>query len=218
LSIVVLLRANFGIPYTSFSSPQPAGNVFQGTLFFYKFRGLLGMEFMNAMNYTAANLGIREFDAGVDDLAAAIDGAFKRSDTLMLNCFSSLTVLLVFPAAHFPVLSANLNLTLEAKLSSRVLPFTILNITGEKVGVIGYMSPLLKSEGSPGTTVDVIDPVTIVRSTVEILQSEYDVTAIICLSSNDEFTDDVKLASQVSGVDIIIGYAFAAFSSRYFRF
>lgn len=50
-----------------------AGNVFQGTLFFYQFRGVLGMEFMNMMNYTAANMGIREFDAGIDDLATAID-------------------------------------------------------------------------------------------------------------------------------------------------
>lgn len=103
------------------------------------------------------------------------------------------------------MLSANLNLTNEPRLKTRILPFTLLNISGQSVGVIGYMSPYLKTEGSPGNTVDVSDPVAAVRGTVEELQTTFGVSMIICLSSNDEFSDDVKLAQQVSGIDVIVG-------------
>lgn len=42
---------------------------------------------MKRMNYTAANIGIREFDAGIDDLASAIDGSSEQTPLIFDSRF-----------------------------------------------------------------------------------------------------------------------------------
>jgi 2',3'-cyclic-nucleotide 2'-phosphodiesterase (5'-nucleotidase family)/uncharacterized membrane protein len=149
-------------------------------LFFYQFRGKLGVEFMNMMNYTAAAVGVRDFDAAVDGLRDAVQ------------------------LASFPFLSSNLNLTAEPELSSLISPFTVLNYNGTKVGLVGWISNLLKSEGNPGPTVTLADQLSAVRRSVELLNSQ-GVNIIIGLSTQDLVETDLNLVSQVSGIDAIVG-------------
>lgn len=69
-------------------------STFVGTLFFYQFRGRLGIDFMNMMNYTAANIGTREFDASVEGLRDAISGMFPRRVRLQ-DCYGPAIYLLL---------------------------------------------------------------------------------------------------------------------------
>lgn len=96
-------------------------------------------------------------------------------------------------------------MTGEPRLSSRILPFTTVNISGETVGIIGYISSLLTTEGNPGPTISLRNLLDSLRSTVEILQLEYNAQVIVALSANDELEDDIRVAQQVSGIDIILG-------------
>lgn len=157
-----------------------ANFAFLGTLFFYQFRGLLGIDFMNRLNYTAANVGIREFDAAVDGLATAIN------------------------AASFPFLSANLNLTREPQLSSLISPYRILDFNGTKVALVAWISNLLPTEGNPGPTVSLSNQIAAVRRAVDYATAD-GATIIIGLSSQDLVATDLDLASQVSGLDAIVG-------------
>jgi 2',3'-cyclic-nucleotide 2'-phosphodiesterase (5'-nucleotidase family) len=83
------------------------GDMFTGTMASDEFFGKPMIEVMNRLQYAAVALGNHEFDYGVPELRARLK------------------------EARFPVLSANISGVEEVK------PFTILNVKGIRIGVIG---------------------------------------------------------------------------------
>uniref|UniRef100_A0A8C7DVT3 5'-nucleotidase n=1 Tax=Naja naja TaxID=35670 RepID=A0A8C7DVT3_NAJNA len=106
-----------------------AGDQYQGTIWFNYFKGREVVQFMNSLRYDAMALGNHEFDNGLNGLL----------DPLLKN-------------VKFPILSANIRPKgpIASKISGYILPYKIINVGSEKVGIIGYTTketPVLSNPG-----------------------------------------------------------------------
>ncbi|GAE05938.1 5'-nucleotidase C-terminal domain-containing protein [Paenibacillus sp. JCM 10914] len=168
-----------------------AGDVFSGTLYFNQYLGLADLEFMNLVQYDAMTFGNHEFDKGSE----------------VLNDF--------IEQAEFPFVSSNVNFSADPLLRGKfkdevtrdplkgnVYPAIIMEVDGEQVGLIGLTTEDTANIASPGlVTFD--HAVQKARETVAMLQLE-GINKIIVLSHLG-YDEDVKLAKQVEGIDIIVG-------------
>jgi len=93
-----------------------AGDQFTGTLFHQYYSGDDNIKVMNAMGYDAMALGNHEFDNGL--------GVLERFAT----------------SVNFPVLSANTDFGSLETLASAIPGSAVLDVGGEKVGVIGLVT------------------------------------------------------------------------------
>jgi len=156
-----------------------AGDVFQGTLYFNVYEGLADAAMMNLMRYTALGLGNHEFDRGPATLAR-----FIRS-------------------TQFPILSANLDVSNEPELKDLVKPSTVIEVGGEKIGLIGAITPDLLSISSPGPNIKMLDWLKSVQAEADRLAAKGINKVIVVSHSGYEF--EVDMAKKLKGVDVIVG-------------
>lgn len=163
-----------------------AGDVFQGTPWFDVYGGSVDLKLMTDMNYDAMAVGNHEFDRGPEGFAEAAE------------------------KAGFPILAANYDVS-GTPMNPFVQRYIVREMEGFKIGIFGlgirldgvvphnlhgdvrYRNPEIWANG-------------IVRSLRESHRCDY----IICLSHlgykySDNRIDDVKLAKNVAGIDLIIG-------------
>jgi len=156
-----------------------AGDVFQGTLYFTQFEGKADLDFLNAMKLDAMTLGNHEFDKGNATLASF--GA----------------------AASFPIVCANIDFSADKDLAKLVKPYTIKEIGGQKVGIIGLITLDTPYISSPGKNLKFLDPAESAAKYAKELEGK-GVNKIVVLSHMG-YEFDKALAAKVSGVDVIIG-------------
>jgi 5'-nucleotidase/UDP-sugar diphosphatase len=165
------------------SDPNPillcAGDTFQGTLYFNVYEGLADLTYMNYIGYQAMTLGNHEFDRG-----PAVLARFAR-------------------LARFPLLAANLDLGADKDLAPLVKPYAILEVGGERIGVVGAVPPDLLTISTPGPTIKVKDLVASVQSAIDVV-TQQGVDKIIVLS-HVGYKLDVELAGKLRGADVIVG-------------
>ncbi|XP_035473153.2 5'-nucleotidase isoform X2 [Scophthalmus maximus] len=159
-----------------------AGDQFQGTVWFNYYRGAEAAHFMNRLRYDAMALGNHEFDNGVDGL--------MKPFMQKIQC---------------PVLSANIkpDKTLAPTFGTSYLPYKILTVGDQKVGVVGYTSRETSDLSRPGTHLRFEDEVNALQPHVDKLQT-LGVNKIIALGHSG-FTMDREIAKKVRGVDVVIG-------------
>ena len=156
-----------------------AGDQFQGTLFYNLFKGEVVAKMMNTLGYDAMTIGNHEFD----------DGPAVLREFICL--------------ADFPVVSTNLNVSAEPLLNKCLVPYTIVERAGEKIGILGVTTTELPDISSPGPNVVVEDPAASVQAAVGVLESQ-GINKIVVLSHLG-YDEDKALAAAVSGVDVIVG-------------
>lgn len=171
-----------------------AGDVFSGTLFFTKYNGLADLEFMHMLGYDAMTIGNHEFDKGPEGLAAFVK------------------------EAKFPIVSANIDFSAEpalnamastvvqddaAQFAGKIYPAVILNVNGEKVGILGLTTEETKTISSPGKNIVFKNYEESARNTVKMLEGK-GINKIIALSHLG-YDVDQKLAAEVEGIDLIVG-------------
>ncbi len=154
------------------------GDQFQGTLFYTRYKGAEAQQFMNQLGYDAMAVGNHEFDDGPQTLAAFIQGA------------------------AFPVLSANIDASEEPNLAGLIRPYTILDVGGEKVGMVGYTTEDTAILSSPGPNVRFLN----IEKTVQAAVSEMEAMGVnkIIAVSHAGFGRDQQVAATVRGLDVII--------------
>ncbi|XP_068454797.1 5'-nucleotidase isoform X2 [Clinocottus analis] len=159
-----------------------AGDQFQGSVWFNYYKGAEAAHFMNALRYDAMVFGNHEFDNGVDGL--------MKPFMEQIRC---------------PVLSANIRAdqTLASTFGSSFLPYKILTVGGEKVGVVGYTSRETPHLSQPGPHLLFLDEVESVQLQVDKLQT-LGVHKVVALGHSG-FTVDRLIAERVRGVDVVIG-------------
>lgn len=158
-----------------------AGDVFQGTLWFNQYLGAADLEFYNALGYEAMTIGNHEFDKGQQPLADFIKGA------------------------TFPVLSANIAIAADvaAPIAGLFKPWIIKEVGGEKIGIFG-LTPIDTAElASPGPGV-MFTPYAEAASRAVAELKAAGATKIIGLT-HIGIQADRELASQVDGIQVIIG-------------
>ncbi|MFC4424980.1 bifunctional metallophosphatase/5'-nucleotidase [Deinococcus navajonensis] len=165
------------------ADPNPlvlsGGDTFQGTLFYNVYKGLADVLFMNYMGYQAMAVGNHEFDDGPAALAR-----FAQKAT-------------------FPLLASNLDVSTEPLLKDLVKPYAILNVGGQKVGVIGAVTPDLPLISSPGPNVKMLELMASLKNSAEALKSQG--IDKIFLVSHLGYTLEQQVAATVPGIDVIVG-------------
>ncbi|XP_028578749.2 5'-nucleotidase [Podarcis muralis] len=159
-----------------------AGDQYQGTVWFSFFKGQEVVRFMNLLGYDAMTIGNHEFDNGVNGLL----------DPLLKN-------------VKFPVVSANIkaNQKLASNITGYFLPYKILEVGSEKVGIVGYTSKETPVLSNPGPDLTFEDEVTALQPQVDKLIT-LGVNKIIALGHSG-FTVDKNIAQKVRGVDVVVG-------------
>jgi 2',3'-cyclic-nucleotide 2'-phosphodiesterase (5'-nucleotidase family) len=180
-----------------------AGDVFSGTLYFNEFLGQADLEFMNYLNYDAMTFGNHEFDLGASD-----EGHQALAD-FVTN-------------AKFPFVSANADFSQDSLFDGlfdggtiaenpedgKIYNAIIKEVNGEKVGIFGLTTEETAEISSPGSVV-LTNYIEEARNSVEMLEAQ-GVNKIIALThlgydDNVEFDNDLELAKQVEGIDVIVG-------------
>ncbi|XP_071638168.1 protein 5NUC [Temnothorax longispinosus] len=156
-----------------------AGDTYQGTAWYNVYKWKAVTWFMNLLAPDAISLGNHEFDDGVEGLIPFIQNA------------------------SYPILTTNLDLSEQPDLAATNLKnSTILEVSGKKIGVIGYLTPETKILS---TTEKVIfkDEVESIREEVKKLK-EKGVDILIALGHSG-FEVDKKIAREVEDIDLVIG-------------
>ena len=156
-----------------------AGDPFQGSLFYTTYKGAAEAEFMEAIGYDAMAVGNHEFDDGPAGLAAFID------------------------AVSFPVLSGNLDLSNSAELDGKVEDVLVLEVGGEKIGIVSALAVDTVETSSPGDDVVFVDEIEALKADVAALQ-EQGVNKIIALN-HVGLKKDMAIAEAVDGIDLVVG-------------
>jgi 5'-nucleotidase len=156
-----------------------AGDVFQGTLYFNQYRGLADRYFMHRMLYRVMTLGNHEFNLGPGHLAEFLKGA------------------------KFKVVSANVDISREPRLQGLLAPYAVLQVGGEKVGLVGLTTPDTREISNPGPTVAFLDPYESAQKAIYELLAK-GVNKIVVLSHLG-YGEDLKLARRLVGAQVIVG-------------
>ena len=186
--------------------------------------GRTDIAMMNIMGFQGSAFGNHEFDLGTPEVNSIIgvdirsNGADKR-----------------WIGAQFPYLSANLNfandinlsyLTTSQRLSvdsfktsptitansqkKGIAPSAIIEMNGEKVGIVGATTQVLASISSPGATTVIGASVNDMPALAAVLQPVIDslrtmgINKIILMSHLQQLANEKALAPLLKGVDIII--------------
>jgi len=149
------------------------GDLFQGTLVSNLSEGEVVVRAYNQLGYVAAAVGNHEFDFGPVGPHSIVRapgedplGALKRNVSL----------------AHFRFLSANIFEKGTRQRPSWVLPYTITEVAGSRVGIIGVSTPDTPVVTTPANvaTLDFTDPVPeIVNAARELRQQGVDAVILI---------------------------------------
>ena len=156
-----------------------AGDPFQGTLYYNVYKGLSDGILMNYLGVQAMSLGNHEFDDGPAALAA-----FAQK-------------------VKFPLLAANLDVSAEPALRDVIKPYTVVNVGGEKLGIVGAITPDTVQISSPGPNVKFLDLQESLNRAVSDLQAQ-GVNKVVFLSHLG-YSADLKVAAAVPGLDVIVG-------------
>ena len=163
-----------------------AGDIFQGTPYFNKYKGELDFKLMSLMQYDCATIGNHDFDNGIDGL-----------DKML-------------PHAKFPFVNVNYDFN-KTVLKDKIKPYQIFEKDGVKIGVFGVgveLNGLVDKRLYKETIYN--EPINIANETAKKLKEIETCDLIICLSHlgyeyKSEKVSDLILAEKTSNIDLIIG-------------
>jgi 5'-nucleotidase/UDP-sugar diphosphatase len=156
-----------------------AGDWFQGSLFYTQYRHEIVAEFSNMLGIDVMAVGNHEFDDGPEELAALIG------------------------AIEYPIISGNTNVVAEPLLADILDQVAILEVGGERIGVVSVLAEDTDETSSPGDNVVFEDSVSYLRAAVGALEAA-GINKIIALT-HVGYTVDQNIAASVSGIDVIVG-------------
>ncbi len=141
---------------------------------------------MELIGYDAVSLGNHDFDFGPDVLADFLAGYTNPPTYVSAN--------LDFSAE--PVLQAYVD-------AGVIMPATVIKERGEMIGVIGLETPNIPFISSPRNVMVNDDLVGVVQGQIDALES-MGVDKIILTSHLQNITNEMALACEVEGLDVII--------------
>jgi 5'-nucleotidase len=156
-----------------------AGDNFQGSLFFTTYKGAAEAEFLNLMKFDAVTIGNHEFDEGEDGLATFLD------------------------KVTFPVISSNVLAGYKSKLIDRIKPSLVLDVGGQKVGIVGAVTNDTAEISSPGDNVLIGIDVDTITTAVQDLKKQ-GVDKIIALT-HVGYPRDLAVIAKIPDVDVVVG-------------
>ncbi|WP_322891759.1 MULTISPECIES: bifunctional metallophosphatase/5'-nucleotidase [unclassified Yoonia] len=156
-----------------------AGDQYQGSLMYTTYKGEVEAEFMNVIGYDVMAVGNHEFDDGDEGLRKLVD------------------------LVSFPVISGNIDVSSSNVLAGQVENHIVLEIGGERIGIISALASDTVETSSPSDAVIFTPEIESLSADVAALQEE-GVTKIIALT-HVGFSKDMDIAAAVDGIDAIVG-------------
>ncbi len=172
-----------------------AGDTFQGTPYFNRYKGRLDYQLMRMVGYDAGTLGNHDFDNGVGMLVEAMESMEQ----------------LAHANPPFPFVNCNFDFKGAPALGKRVHPYIVRAFPGIRVGITGVgvaFAGLVAPKNHEG--LDWRDPYESLRPVVRRLREVEKVDLVVVLShlgynANGSAPDDLRMPGQVAGIDAIIG-------------
>uniref|UniRef100_UPI0013586CD3 bifunctional metallophosphatase/5'-nucleotidase n=1 Tax=Rhizobium sp. 18055 TaxID=2681403 RepID=UPI0013586CD3 len=156
-----------------------AGDNFQGSLFYTTYKGAVEAEVLNDMKFDVMTVGNHEFDDSEDGLATFLD------------------------KVKFPVISANVLAADGAKIGDRIKPSIVLEVGGQKIGIVGAVTNDTEELSSPGPKIMIADDVQTITAAVEDLKKQ-GVNKIIALT-HVGYPRDLSAIAKIPDVDVVVG-------------
>ncbi|QTK82274.1 5'-nucleotidase C-terminal domain-containing protein [Agrobacterium tumefaciens] len=156
-----------------------AGDNFQGSLFYTTYKGTVEAEMLNAMKFDAMTVGNHEFDDSEDGLAGFLD------------------------KVQFPVVTANVVATAASKIGDRVKPSLVLDVGGQKIGIVGAVANDTAELATPGPNITIAEDVAKISEEVQKLKQE-GVNKIIALT-HVGYPRDLEFIAKIPDVDVVVG-------------
>ena len=162
-----------------------AGDVFQGTLYYSLYKGDADAAVMSKIGFDAYTLGNHSFDDGDDGLKHFLDKL--REDGF-----------------EGDVLSANVVPDKTNELSGYWKPYTIKEVAGQKIGIVGItVSGKTKNSSNPSDEIKFFDETKTAQKYINVLRNK-GIDKIILLTHYG-YKNDIKMAKKLDGVDVIVG-------------
>ena len=149
------------------------GDIFQGSAFSNYYHGRPIVDIFNEIGFDAFVIGNHEFDWGIDEIAKYNDGLAENGE------------------ANFPFLAANILTTSSDEMLDFTEPYTIHEINGLKVGIIGVIGDVINSISASRVEGYYFDNVyETVRQYAYELRTEHDVDIVIAsIHEYESFTN-----------------------------
>ena len=168
-----------------------AGDAITGDLYYTLFKGEADAALMNEVCFDAFALGNHEFDNGDAGLANFLD--FLNNG----DCQTPILAANVSPEVGVSPLTKN-------SATDYIQPFTVINKGGMKIGIIGIdIATKTKNSSSPDESTLFLDETETAQKYIDELAAD-GVNHIILLT-HYQYQNDLKLAENLRGVDIIVG-------------
>ncbi len=175
----------------------------------------------NELGFQAIAFGNHEFDKTTSLIKVLVGGGVDNPATPLNESFLG---------AQFPYLSGNLDFSTDSNLAGLVVPdaqapqansiagSTVIEINGEKIGVVGATTPTIVNISSPGTvtvnpqpfagdpTPEQLDALAAeIQADVDaLLTANPDVNKVVLLAHMQQIAIEQALAERLSNVDIIM--------------
>ena len=163
-----------------------AGDVFQGTPYFNKYKGSLELKIMSSMGYIASTMGNHDFDNGIN--------GFKE----------------VLHHANFPFICSNYEFS-DSEMREKTRKYLVKDVDGIKIGFFGLGIELegLVGKDYYGDT-KYLDPIDTSNYWTNYLKNKEKCDLVICISHlgheyESDKISDLKLARLSKNIDVIIG-------------
>ena len=164
------------------------GDMFQGTYVSSTLRGLPMLEALNALDFDAFVIGNHEFDWGFDEIKKYKDGDLTNGE------------------ADFPFLGANIYDKRTGEMVDWLEPYTIVEVDGIKIGIIGIIGELESSiMASHVADYDFVNPTEIVKELAYELRTTEECDVVLVAAHADNNTLNYSFAgydntSRIDGV------------------
>ncbi|CAL1273875.1 unnamed protein product [Larinioides sclopetarius] len=155
------------------------GDFYQGTVWYTLHRWQIVAELVNTLGIDVMSLGNHEFDDGLKGLFPFLKNLKPK------------------------VVVCNINSSNVPEFADYVQPSTIVEVGGEKIGVIGYLTPETKYLSS-ADDLEFEDEVECIKREARRLATEEGVTKIMAVGHSG-FAVDQNIAREVPEVDIVVG-------------
>ncbi|NKB17039.1 MAG: hypothetical protein HC770_01140, partial [Pseudanabaena sp. CRU_2_10] len=182
----------------------------------YGGRGRADILIQNELGIQAIAFGNHEFDLGTALVRDLITGSSTSTPP--------------FPGTSFPYLSSNLDFSTDANLASLVVPnaqaprpnsiaaSTVIEVNGEKIGVVGATTPTITTISTPGgitvlptsfngvpTSAQLDALAAEIQADVDaLLAANPDVNKVVLLAHMQQIAIEQALAERLKNVDIIV--------------
>lgn len=179
-----------------------AGDVFSGTLYFNEFLGQADLEFMNYLGYDAMTFGNHEFDLGAsEDGHKALTEFIKNANFPFVSSNVDFSKDPLFEGLQYSAIS-------DEPADAHIYDGIVKEVNGEKVGIFGLTTEETPDISSTGA-VEFSSYIDRANEMVKAFEDQgiNKIIAITHIGYDDslQYDNDLELAKQVDGIDIIVG-------------